>query len=90
VAVEYFFQKLNRFGRILLDTLCRLLVIGLFGMFTWQCIVHGNTLKRTGQISLTLGIPLFWLSYVIAAACVLTALVVLYNLLHPGREMIKP
>ncbi len=90
VAVEFFFQKLNRAGRILLDTVCRLAVMALFSVFSWQCVLHGNTLKRTGQISLTLGIPLFWLSYVIAAACLITTLVVLYNLLHPGREMIKP
>lgn len=90
VAVEYFFHKLNFIGRVLLDTLCRLTVLGLFGVFAWQCLLHGHTLKRTGQITLTLGIPLFWLSYVIAVACMLTMLVVLYNLLHPGREMIKP
>ena len=90
VAVEYFFHKLHRIGRIIVDTLCRVIVVGLFSTFTWQCVQHGNSLRTAKEVSLTLGLPLFWLSYTIAAACLLTTLVVLYNLFHPGREMIKP
>ncbi len=90
VAIEYFFQKLNRPGRILVDTVCRLLVMGLFSVFTWQCVMYGNSLRRTGEVSLTLQIPMFWVAYVIAGACAVTVLVKIHNLLHPGREMIKP
>ncbi|HRZ81300.1 MAG TPA: TRAP transporter small permease [Candidatus Hydrogenedentes bacterium] len=90
VAIEYFFQKLNRPGRILVDTVCRLLVMGLFSVFTWQCVMYGNSLRRTGEVSLTLQIPMFWVTYVIAGACAVTVLVKIHNLLHPGREMIKP
>lgn len=90
VAVEYFFHKLHRVGRILVDTVSRLIVMVLFSTFSWQCVRHGLSLKAANEVSLTLGLPLFWMSYVIAAACFLTTLVVLYNLLHPGREMIKP
>lgn len=90
VAVEYFFHKLHRVGRILVDTLSRLVIMILFSTFSWQCVRHGLSLKASNEISLTLGLPLFWLSFVIALACSLTTLVVLYNLLHPGREMIKP
>ena len=90
VAIEYFFQKLNRPGRVVVDSACRLLVAGLFGMLSWQCVAYGNTLRRTGEVSLTLQIPIFWVAYVIALCCAVTVLVKIYNLSHPGREMIKP
>ena len=90
VAIEYFFQKLNRPGRIAVDTVCRLMVMGLFSVFAWQCVMYGNSLRRTGEVSLTLQIPMFWVAYVIAGACAVTVLVKVHNLLHPGREMIKP
>lgn len=90
VAIEYFFQKLNRPGRILVDTVCRLLVAGLFSVFAWQCVMYGNSLRRTGEVSLTLQIPMYGVAYVIAGACAVTVLVKVHNLLHPGREMIKP
>jgi len=90
VAIEFFFQKLGRTGRIIVDTATRLIVIGLFSVFAWQCWTYGDTLKRTGEVSLTLQIPVFWVAYVIAISCAVTVLVKIHNLLHPGREMIKP
>jgi TRAP-type C4-dicarboxylate transport system permease small subunit len=90
VAVEFFFQKMNRTGRIVVDSLCRVLVIGLLSTLSWQCVVYGNILRRTGQVSLTLQIPMYWLAYVIGIALAVTVLVKVHNLLHPGREMIKP
>ncbi|MFA7693780.1 MAG: TRAP transporter small permease [Candidatus Hydrogenedentales bacterium] len=90
VAVEFFFQKMHRLGRVVVDSLSRLIVMILFSTFSWQCVRHGLSLKAAREISPTLGLPMFWLSFIIAAACVLTTLVLLYKILHPGREMIKP
>lgn len=90
VAVEYFFQKLGRRGRIGVDTGTRLLVIAFFVVVARQTLVYGNSLRETGEVSLTLPVPVFWVAYVISAAFAVTVLVKVHNLLHPGREMIKP
>ena len=90
VAIEFFFQKMRRTGRIVVDSVCRILVGCFFGVLTWQCVVYGNKLKQAGEVSLTLQIPMFWVAYVIALCCAVTVLVKIYNLSHPGREMIKP
>lgn len=90
VAIEYFFQKLGRNGRIVVDTICRLLVITLFAVITWQCVIYGARLYSSHEVSLTLQIPLFWVAYVLAFCAGVTILVKVHNLLHPGREMIKP
>lgn len=90
VAIEYFFLKMNYIGRVFVDTICRLLTIGFFSVAAWRFIIYGNSLKASGSVSLTLQIPLFWLAYVIAVSCLVTMLVTVHSLLHPGREMIKP
>ncbi|MCP4642177.1 MAG: TRAP transporter small permease [bacterium] len=90
VAIEYFFHKLKRRGRIVVDTVSRLLVAGLFGMLAWQCVVYGNSQWRSGEVFLTLQLRVFWLAYVVGLCCAVTVLVIVSNLLHPGREMIKP
>ncbi len=90
VAIEYFFHKLNRIGRIIVDSICRLLGISLFIFLGWQCILYGNRFLATGQVSQTLELPVFWLPWVIGFCCFVSALVIVYNLIHPGREMIKP
>ena len=42
------------------------------------------------DVTATLKIPEFWIPWVVGISCIVTALVVLHNLIHPGREMIEP
>lgn len=90
VAIEYFFHKLSRRARVVVDSLTRGVGMGLFGVLAWYSVTYGLALRRAGEVSSTLRLPVFWVPWVMAFACGLVALVILYNLLHPGREMIKP
>ncbi|MBN2307412.1 MAG: TRAP transporter small permease, partial [Candidatus Hydrogenedentes bacterium] len=90
VAIEYFFLKLSRRGRIIVDTVCRSIGIVLFSFLTWKSVHYGSALKASGQVTPTLQVPVFWVPYVIALSCGVVVLVILHNLLHPGKEMIKP
>lgn len=90
VAIEYFFHKLGLRGRLIVDTVMRVLMIVLFGVFAWQSIRYGQTLRNAGQVTLTLQIPVFWIPFLISLSCFLSMGVVVHNLFHPGKEMIKP
>ncbi len=90
VAVEFFFQKLNRMGRIVVDSIVRVLVIALLALLAVQCVFYGISLKEANQVSLTLQAPMFWIPYVISGCLAVTVLVKIHNLIHPGRGMIKP
>lgn len=90
VAIEYFFHKLNRRGRIVVDTIIRLMGMTLFAFLSWRSFIYGLNLYRTGQVSQTLQLPIFWIPYVIGFCCGIVVLVIGHNLLHPGQEMIKP
>ena len=90
VAIEYFFHKLSRRGRTVVDTVARLLGMALFGVLAWQSAAYGASLAHSGQVTATLQLPVFWVAYVIALACGVVVLVIFYNLLHPGKELIKP
>ena len=90
VAIEYFFHKLGRRGRIVVDALMRLGGMALFGLLAWGCVDYGNSLRAKGEVSMTLQLPIFWVPYVLAGSCVLVVLIKVYHLTHPGRPMIKP
>ena len=90
VAIEYFFHKLSRRGRIVVDTLTRTIAIGLFVCLCRESIRYGVSLYRSGQVTLTLQMPVFWVPFVIAFSSGVVVLVILHNLLHPGKEMIRP
>ena len=54
VAVEYFYHRLGRRGRVMADTLIRLLSMALFSLSTWQLIAYGARLGSASQFA-----PLF-------------------------------
>jgi len=85
VAVEFFFHRLGPRGRIATDTLIRLLAMTLFSLLTWQFVQYGNALKKSGEVSMTLQLPVFWVPYMMAFSCAVVVLVTLYHLLHRGE-----
>lgn len=90
IAIEYFFQKMGGRGRAATDTLMRLVLLALFGLLAWQFAVQGNTFLESGEVTATLHMPMFWVPWLAALACGVTAGVTLWHLLHPGRSMIRP
>lgn len=90
IAIEFFYQNLNRIGRIAVDTLFRLAALTLFGFLVYKSIDYGLSLYASGEVMPTLQIPVFWIPLLIGINLMLVSLVILYHLLHPGKEMIKP
>jgi TRAP-type C4-dicarboxylate transport system permease small subunit len=90
VAIEFFFHKLGRRGRIVVDALMRFGGMALFALLAWGCVDYGNSLRSRGEVSMTLQLPVFWVPYVLAVSCGLVVLIKLYHLTHPGKPMIKP
>lgn len=90
VAIEYFFHKLGRRGRMVVDALMRLCGMALFTLLAWGCVDYGNSLRAKGEVSMTLQLPIFWVPYVLAFSCGLVVLIKVYHLTHPGKPMIKP
>ena len=90
VAIEFFFQKLGRRGRVVVDTLTRCGGMALFGLLAWGCVDYGNSLRMKGEVSMTLQLPVFWVPYILGFSCALVVLIKLYHLPHPGKPMIDP
>lgn len=90
VAVECLYLRLGRRGRVVSDTVGRLLMMALFSLFTWQLALYGAALRRSGEVSLTLQLPVFWVPYVMGFACAGVVLVSFYELLHSGQALLKP
>ncbi len=90
IAVEFFFQRLTPQRRIFWDTLNRLTIIIFFMYLAIKSFQHGSRLLEKNAVALSLGIPIFWILWVMGVSFCLVILVVIYNLTHPGREMIRP
>ena len=89
VAVEFFFRKLPYVLHPWIDGVWRTAVMLIYAVASWRSLLYGSTLLRRHSVTLTLQIPLFWVLWLMAFAFAVTALVKLYNLSHPGKEMMK-
>ena len=90
IAIEDFFQKMGARGRAAMDTAMRLVLLALFGLLAWQFALQGQRFLDSGETTTTLHMPMFWVPWLAALACLATAGVTLWHLLHPGRSMVRP
>jgi len=89
IAIEFFYQNFSRGGRIFLDTAFRLLILVLFAVLVQRNVLYSFSLYSSGEVMPTLRIPIFWIPLMIGFSFILVWLIVLYHILHPGKEMIK-
>lgn len=90
VAIEFFFHKLSRRGRLIVDTLVRTISASMFVFLTWRFIQYGIALRASGEATPTLRWPVFWMAFWMALCSAVVVLVILYHMLHPGKELMKP
>ncbi len=89
IAIEFFYHRFAKRGRLALDIFFRVISLGLFGLLVYQNIGYGKMLLDSRQVMPTLAIPVFWIPWMISFSCLLIFLTVLYHLFHPGKELIK-
>lgn len=87
VAIEYFFQMLNHAGRVIVDTIMRVIMIIGFSLAAVECVRRGFRFLHNGEVTQTIQLPIFWVPWVMAAACAVTVFVIIFHLTHPGRNM---
>ena len=79
IAVEFLVQKFPVRVQTCIDTLNDLISTCLFGLITWQSIVYASDLKQSGEVSLTIQMPIYPFVYGIALGCGLLCLVLLLD-----------
>ena len=89
VAIEYFFQKLNMRWRVAVDSVMRAAMIGAFLLAAYECVGYGIRFLRNSQVTDTIEMPIFWVPWLMAVSFGVTALVVVFHLVYPGREMVR-
>jgi TRAP-type C4-dicarboxylate transport system permease small subunit len=90
VAIEFIPHKLSRRGRIVLATLVGLVCMAIYAFLTWRFVLYGIDLKASNQGTITLRWPTFWLAHLMAVCTAATILVILYQIVHPDKELMKP
>lgn len=89
IQVELLITHFPKRVQGIIDSLIGMLSLGLFCVIAWQCIVYGNDMRRTGELSMTALAPFYPYIYGIAFGCALLCLVILVDLIKSMTKAVK-
>lgn len=89
IAVEILVERLPRRVQSVLEGIVSLISCVLFGIITRQCQIYTLDLKQSGEISLTLGLPVYPVVAGIALGCSFLCLVLLFDVVKSFRRAFK-
>ena len=89
ISVEFIVQKLPKPVQIVIDGINSLLGAALFGLITWQSMLYGSNLMHTGEVSLTLQMPIYPFVYGIAIGSGMLCVVLLIDFLQSLKRTIQ-
>lgn len=75
IAVEFLVEKLSGAAQRIVELVTTVVCALLFALVCWQSVLYGTSLKTTGEVSLTVQIPIYPFVYGISVGCGLLALV---------------
>jgi len=88
IAVEFLVQKLSKRAQIFISAINEFLCFLFFGLLTWQSISLAFDLKQSGEVSLTLQMPIYPYVFGIAVGCGLLFLVLFNNFIKSVSRVI--
>jgi TRAP-type C4-dicarboxylate transport system permease small subunit len=89
IQVEMLVERFSPRGQGVIDSITGILSLGLFCVITWQCMVYGNDMRRSGELSMTALAPFYPYIYGIAFGCALLCLVILIDLIKSVTKVVK-
>ncbi len=75
IAVEFLVQRLSKKIQRVIDAVNQLLGIMLFVILSWQSVLYAMDLKESGEVSMTVQMPIHPFVFGIAIGCALVSLV---------------
>lgn len=89
IAVEILVEKLPRKLKVAAGTFASAISAALFALITWQSLAYAADIRQSGEVSVTLTMPIYPFIYGIAAGSGLLCLVLLVESLRSAIRVVK-
>ncbi len=90
VAVDLVVRLFPKKVQGLVESIVSLLGIILFGLISWQSLVYGMSYQKSGEVSMTLKLPLYPIIYGIALGAAAVCFVLVIDLLTALTKLKEP
>jgi len=85
VYMEILLEKLSKRDRAIMNTFTRLLGIILFAIIAYNLMLIGKEFHASGEVSSTLKLPFFPISYFVGICCFIECFVFLFDIVKVWR-----
>jgi TRAP-type C4-dicarboxylate transport system permease small subunit len=90
IAVEIIVEKFSRRVQVGIEAVTSLIGAALFALIAWQSMAYAADMRLSGEVSVTLTMPIYPFIYGIAVGSALLVLVLLLDSLRAAIRTVKP
>ncbi len=89
IAVDMLMEKFPQRVQAWIDSITSLLSFGIFGVVTWQCVVFGNAVLKSGERSMTSLTPFYPFLWGLALGFAILCLVLFMDFIKNMAKAVK-
>jgi TRAP-type C4-dicarboxylate transport system permease small subunit len=87
VGVDLFIRRASARTQAVFTAITSLISAILFGLVAWQMFLYAGTMKKSGEVSMSLEFPAYYIVYLVAVAFSVLSLVILVEFLNSLRQV---
>lgn len=81
IGVEIIVRMLSKRAQAVIELCTNILSVVLFGLVTWRIAIYGATIRRSGEVSMSLEFPEYVIIYLVSVCFFVFFLVILRDIL---------
>lgn len=86
VLMDFLTGRLSQGAQNVLYVATRILAFVIFAIMAWNVWLLGDGYRQTGEVTLTIQLPLYPIAYGIAVCCFIECLVLIMDILEMGQQ----
>jgi len=87
VGVEILVRLLSKKAQICFDIFTRSLSLVLFSIITWQMFLYAKDIRETGEVSMNLEFPIYYIVYLLAFGLLIFSVTILETILGNIKQL---
>ena len=87
VGVEILVRLLSKKTQLIIDLFTRTLSLILFSLVTWQMFLYAKDIHKTGEVSMNLEFPIYYIIYLLAFGLLIFSITILETIFKDIQQL---
>ncbi len=87
VGVEILVRLLSKKTQLWIDVFTRSLSLVLFGIISWQMFLYAKDIHETGEVSMNLEFPIYYIVYILALGLTIFSVTILERIVDTIKQL---